>query len=415
MLSILLLLLSQNPATLSAVPVATLGVSLPLGASCVTSAQCVSGSCLENVCADHIFSFLTSAWTECDGAAISAKGGTLTFTRAGSANCQKSDGTLVTLTNNQPKLEAGGFIQEPPYTQPLLKSEKFDEWTCVNVTVTANNATDPKGGSTADTLQSTVNGGYCESPQLHIQSTTGASMFVKTPSGTQSAAMQIYDVDAATARCTSTFTATTTWPLQNVRQNCGTTAGVPANWSTVRIYPGGTGGTGTVVAWGANTSPNDRGVKAYVATDALTVFNPNSTLSWQPAVSISSTGCASGSVTLGSTISESNNVMAEFGTGSADMVILNGAATGYLMYDSNAFISNATGSSILNRSSTWKAIWESNAKTIGVDGVMGSPTTFDGFAGSIPLVYFGGLRNGSGQGPTQQSNVKVGIKSTGCQ
>lgn len=106
-----------------------------------------------------------------------ARGETLTFTRASSAICTKTatgglattgiaNGDLVSLTNNQPRVEYDsqgvlGLLVESARTNSLLRSEQLDNaaWTKLGAggpaapTVTADFAVAPDGTTTADRVQ----------------------------------------------------------------------------------------------------------------------------------------------------------------------------------------------------------------------------------------------------------------------
>lgn len=211
-----------------------------------------------------------SASDECTGSSLSGtKGQALTFTRASSAYCTKSDGTMVLLTNDQPRLETHGFLIEEARTNLTIRSEEFNSgWTCTNVTVTANSTAAPDGVTDADTLSTAVAGSYCESTAFTITgANAAASLYVRTTSGTQAGAYVLRDTTAGADRCTGSFTASTTWAR---RTDCTSAAISTGNSHVLRVYPGGVAGTGTIVAWGAMTeTPSAGGVSAstsYVAT-----------------------------------------------------------------------------------------------------------------------------------------------------
>jgi fibronectin-binding autotransporter adhesin len=130
------------------------------------------------------------------------------------------------------------------------------QWTASNTTVTANDTTGPDGTTTADKLQSTVSGGYvCQFTGTDAQSTTWTfSVWLKSNSGTVNADLR---VDASLTDCSTSGTTgtaktvpvTTSWKRFYVTQTFG------AIGSSIKvkpfIFPGGTGGTGTINAWGA--------------------------------------------------------------------------------------------------------------------------------------------------------------------
>ncbi len=106
---------------------------------------------------------LPSASGGCDGAAVTgmAQDGSMpavTFTRASSASCLKGDGTLVTLTTNQPRVSSLGLNIEGSGTNLALRSQEFDNasWSKSGVTITANTTVAPDGTTTADTATADV-------------------------------------------------------------------------------------------------------------------------------------------------------------------------------------------------------------------------------------------------------------------
>jgi hypothetical protein len=72
-------------------------------------------------------------------------GPNITFTRASSATVFTSTGILSTVPNDVPRFEYGDFR-----TNYRTFSQDFDQWSPNQLTVTANNTTDPIGTSTAD-------------------------------------------------------------------------------------------------------------------------------------------------------------------------------------------------------------------------------------------------------------------------
>lgn len=143
----------------------------------------------------------------------------------------------------------GGIGQ---YSNLLTYSEQFNNaaWTAFNATVTANDAASnpaPDGQTTADKLVSTGSFGAVSNVTSIAPTNNNYtfSVWLKTNSGTQGATLRI---DGATTGVGTgaTVTATTTWQRFSVTQNPN---GFTGNLK-VQIFPGG-GGTGTVVAWGA--------------------------------------------------------------------------------------------------------------------------------------------------------------------
>lgn len=170
-------------------------------------------------------------------------------------------------------------------TNVAIRSEAFDNvaWTATNTTVTADTSVAPDGATSADLLHSTVNGGLVESTAgaLGGGATWGAaSVYLQTLSGTQAFALALRDTTAGADRCTATGTATTTW----TRFYCVSRTVTTGNLHSIRVYPGGTAGTGTVVGWGAQVeaATNATGVSSYVPTAGTSVARTGEfgTITW---------------------------------------------------------------------------------------------------------------------------------------
>lgn len=218
-------------------------------------------------------------YTEGSGAALTASkpsGQAITVTRTGNRTCTLSTGLMTNLSSNQPCVAGSplGLYAGMQVQNRALRSEEFENasWTNVNVTVTANQAVSPLGTTTMDSLQSTIAGGYLESTGSTQTGTVAhVSVYVATAAGTQAGTLILRDTTAGTDVCTLNFTATTT----TTRIYCRATGLTAARVYTLRLYPGGTGGTGTLLAWGAqNTLPANGASSAitrYVPTTSATV------------------------------------------------------------------------------------------------------------------------------------------------
>ncbi len=206
-----------------------------------------------------------AAAAQCTGAAVTgSRAETITLSRSTTAYCQKEDGTLVLVTSGQPRMEASGLKVEPAHTNQVIRSQEFDNvaWTVSNVTVTANSTTSPAGTATAETLESTVAGGYIDSTLFTTVGTTGyTSVYVKTASGTQTMDLVFWDHALGALLSTTTLVATTTWQRVSLQYTGATTS----NNHSLRIYPGGAG-TGTIIAWGADSGAGELAQTAYQPT-----------------------------------------------------------------------------------------------------------------------------------------------------
>lgn len=108
-----------------------------------------------------VFSLLPSvpASAECAGTAITGTHGeAITVARSSSGYCTKSDGTMVSVAANLPRVESAGLLVEAAATNLLLRSDALDNasWTKDGTaglpTVTADFTTAPDGTTTAEKI-----------------------------------------------------------------------------------------------------------------------------------------------------------------------------------------------------------------------------------------------------------------------
>ena len=166
---------------------------------------------------------------------------------------------------------SGGFGQ---YSNLLKQSSAFDQvagapWTVTSVTnPTANTVVAPDGNTTAESLADSGSGG--KEAQAFTTSTIGNytfSVWLKAAAN-QNVDLRIDSTGTnAQTGTVKTVVATTAWQRFFVTQNI---TGPAISTIVVNIFPGQTGGSGTVSAWGAQlvtgTSP-----QVYIATTATAV------------------------------------------------------------------------------------------------------------------------------------------------
>jgi len=207
-----------------------------------------------------------SASDECTGSAITGtRGEPLTFTRTSSAYCTKSDGTLVLLTDNKPRLVLAGLMREGASTNQTFYSQQFDHayWTKLTTTVTADTTSAPDGTTTADRIQLTggssaiqqTAGGAYES-QTHT-----ASIYVKSNTGgTQTFRLKLTHA-AVLDYFSPNLTATTSWQRFTFTQAFGATVGTGA---TVGLVADSGGTAADIVAWGHQLEKNQNHASSYI-------------------------------------------------------------------------------------------------------------------------------------------------------
>ncbi len=212
-------------------------------------------------------------------------GSALTVTRGSIATYipVASTGTMYRSSTSVARITESGLMVEYSTANGEVRSEEFDNaaWTKSNVTVTANSANDPlTGTATVDTLEATSSGGYVEGTGFAgaAQRYT-ASVWAQTTSGTQAFDIAIRDSTAGADLISCSKTATTTLTRFSCADNADATNG---NTIKTRIFPGGTGGTGTIRAWGAQleSSGNVNGrASSYIATTSAAVTRASDVVS----------------------------------------------------------------------------------------------------------------------------------------
>ncbi len=190
---------------------------------------------------------------------------------------QDSTGANLLTYSASGNLEQLGNIDTPfgglgTYGNLLTQSEAFNNgggapWTYSSVTTpSANTVAAPDGNTTAESLADTSSGGKVSQSVAGGNNTYTFSVWLKTASGTQSFALRIDSNGTPATGTAVTGAATTTWQRFSVTQTF--TSGVTT--VTPTIFPGGTGGSGTVAAWGAQlVQSGTKGV--YVRTIGSTV------------------------------------------------------------------------------------------------------------------------------------------------
>lgn len=337
-------------------------------------------------------------------------GEALTFTRSSRKFCgndASSGGSMI--PTNRPCIRGGGIENEGASTNLAIRSAEFDHaaWTATNVTVTANTTAAPDGTTTADTLQSTSAGGFVESTAAAIVGTNGAaSLWVRTVSGTQAMAIRLRDTTAGADRCTGTLTATTTYQVVA----CVSSGVTTTNSHSLRIYPGGTGGTGTIVGWVGQQEALDK-VTSPIVTAGTSVTRAGETALFVRPTKVTDTqGC------VGATFK------AVYITGSASARIVDFSAGNPLTLftsiqlagDDAAVNAFAAASDMTNRSTRGTYEWSGALQQMTADGTAGATAVYDGTVVSTNLSIGSEESNGSAALFGWVKDIRIGTKPGAC-
>jgi hypothetical protein len=155
---------------------------------------------------------------ECSGTSITGtRGETVTFTRSSTAYCTKADGTMVSLTSNQPRVSlvsgAPMLLVEGAGTNLLLRSQELDNasWSVGNAgdspTRTANASTAPDGTATAERIQyvgNPVNESVVYQTFVSTATTHTCSAYVKGNGGSGNIDLGIFQGTYAQSACAYT-------------------------------------------------------------------------------------------------------------------------------------------------------------------------------------------------------------------
>lgn len=361
---------------------------------------------------------------ECTGTFPTTETGeTVTFTRTGpTVFCTKSDGTMVALANNLPRINAAGLVIESTRFRPLTRTQELDLWTATNATVTANNATAPDGTATAETVVSTTAGGYIQSPTWTTSGTGTlvATVYVRAKTGTQTGTIIIRDTTAGVDRCTASFTATTTWSTfygaVDTRASCVTTAHVSGNVVAIRLLPGGAS-TGTLEAWGGGIDQGGGAnptATSYVANSASTSTRGSELFSFLPPATLSAystEGCIAGTLTVPPLTAGGGGRIVGATTGSDTPAYQSGSgAIG--VHDGTGSVS-ATTTSFAGRTVRFRAFWGGGTKGVWVDGIS-NQTSFDGSFSNLSPFYIGNLGTGGNAIDATVRDLRLGRSKFGC-
>lgn len=356
---------------------------------------------------------------ECTGNALTLSDGTaITSTRSSSATCHKSDGSIVTLTTNQPRLEGGGVRREAAATNLALRSEACDNaaWTH-NTLCAADQATAPDGNVTAEQMTfSSQNTSAFQTLSFSSSTTATGSAFWKTHSGQSDQVVSVaIDMLSGVSTCTcATSDGRSCTPTNPVNTFCGATMTTSSTWARLYVFASNGGArtsanfilrlgalgstvTGTADVWGAQFEGGPV-ASSYIATAGTSVTRNADSLSFTvPGQLLDSEGCVKATVFTRAIVTPAVWLGM---TGYAYQDTSTLAKTN----DSTNTVSATAGSSTLSRAVVLSAGWRSSNSSMRVsnDGVINTGT-YDGTwtpaaaaDGGTGTVYLGGKSDGTG-------------------
>lgn len=348
-----------------------------------------------------------------------ASGEAVTFTRASTRFCtNEADSAGSWLPIGRPCVTtsgtAVGIEYEGARTNRVIRNTELDHaaWTHTNVTVpTADTQLAPDSTTTAEVLTSTVNGGFSESTASTAWAGVDGSVYVRTTAGTQAAAIRIRNTTAGSDVCTGTITATTTW--QRLFCEGLTTA---ADDHTLRIYPGGTGGTGTVVAWGAQLQEvNDtsgRPNSVILTAGTAVARSPEIATVAIPASVTNAKGCLAFTFGKWKGYSSAVPFLADTSQGN----LLGGISPTLMTGDDGVTTFSRTVASIRTNNIRTRIQW--SGSTINIEatgGSGGTPTVaYDGTLIGDATLTLGGVSTNTSNANIVISNVQIGTGPGGC-
>lgn len=368
-----------------------------------------------------------AAEDECTGSSLSTvQGGAVTFDRDTSAVCTKSDGTLVTLDSDEPRLEGTGLVVESAATNLMLRSEEFDDanWAVSSagsggvMKGTANSAVAPDGTTTADEIVFTgdLSAQSCGTTHLQIigraSSSTGTqqalSIWVKKSTGTGTIYMwgngggptsvTACSISTTWTRCTHQQASVSELRLGWDIRNCGVN---PLHAVPMVVY-----------IWGAQAEAGTV-ASSYIKTTSTTVArNADNASVDKPDAVVDAEGCAAATVTANRATSDAR--ILSFASGGSPLLI--NSSTVIRLNDGTNNTSATADSSIVNRTvalrSGWRASDDSAVVDVVTDGETGTGTYDDTMVGSA--IYLGSTSGSSNFLNGRIKDVRFDTSKGGC-
>lgn len=374
--------------------------------------------------------FASEPATECACANVTMSDATtVTTTRASTAYCTASTGTMTSCANNLPRVSNSGVLIEGSRTNLSFRSESLNTsgpWFTSNATVTADQASAPWGGTTMDTVAtSNVSGSVFQT--VTTASSVGPyafSAFGKALSGTNASTMLMRCTGSTPATCTCTRESGGVCTAAIVSADCKATATYSTTTDRVRgvvtcnaavtgpllILSGGefTVDTDSQYWSGIQLEESSAYASSYVATAGTAVARSADSVSFTPGQAVSTAGCISGTVTFNAApVASARLIGGAVATGifvvDADTVRI-GDGTNTVSVDPGTLASQAM---------AFRAGWTGTSLSLTVNGVTATGT-FDGDM-DFGTIYLGSQAGSSNFLGGYLKNIKLGTSSTGCQ
>jgi hypothetical protein len=347
--------------------------------------------------------------SECTNANITTtQGGAVTVSRASSSYCQKSDNSYVLIGSNLPVVEPAGLRIEPAATNLVAYStDLFTGWAATNVS-RFTIQTDPMGGSSADQWDDTAAGGSLESPQFVVSSTSAVLSSWTYNEGGVNATLVLRDTTAGVDRCTITITAGSAFQTTMTgRASCSSSALVSGHNHVVQLFPGGVAGTGSGVSvWGVQVEAGSTTKTSYIATNGAAATRAADVIT-TTITSIAAAGCVSGTIKAVAPAFPQRLI-----TAGADIAAINSNTAIFSSDATNTVFASST--DITGRSVPFRVQWGGTALRADLDGVTGTPGSFDGSMGAGATTMYLGSNSGVQVFNGWLKALKVGSSASGC-